>query len=844
MHIGIDLGTSNSSIAGNIGSDFRIFKTAEGSDVLPSVMYVDKRGHKLFGKRAYDQTLLSPENVAAKFKRLMGTSTKIDLQGGETSLLPEECSGEILKQLLAQAYTETGAQEISGAIITIPAAFNQMQSEATLRAAKFAGLEQVALLQEPIAAAMTASAQAKKRSGQFLIYDLGGGTFDLALVQSISGAVSVLAHEGINMLGGTDFDRTIVNSLVRPWLLKHFNLAEDFQRDDKYRRIVRIAHLAAERAKIELSTKDSEVIFASDEEVRVTDRSGKEIFLEVPITRADLEELIRSDLAQTVELSRKILTDNGYSSSDIDRIVFIGGPTKMPVVRKLIPQELGIPADLQIDPMTAVALGAAIYCESREWTSSHSTRKSSRASIQDENGLGLRLDFSARTSDDKTKIRLKTENSSSLADYEFQIDSSTGWTSGRKSLLSDSTIEVPLATIGTNSFRLTVFDSHGKPLKNESNQFAISRTHANSAGIPATQTISVKVRENAESIRNVLHPLIKKGVLLPAEGSQKFRSGRELRSADQAEHLEFALYQDEGALEPDLNLCIGVFKILGSDLQDGFKIREGDEIIFNWKMSDSGLLNASLELPTLGQSFNTPKFYVPQAGHQSFDLTSGSQIASSVLESAKNDLDEVTEALDGKLTTELEQARTDLEKQEANLRNASDSDTTRSITEKARHIRQRISAVKHAPQNKAKVIEGQINSKEGVYNEVCREKADTRINERFDTHLRNARDCIAKGDSKALAEAERHLEELDSILNIQLWKEPEWLIAVFKRQVEKGFLATNKADYDAVLQKGIEAIKQNKMDDLRRIIFNLFEMQITVGGADEVVLKASSILRG
>src|SRR5271169_4278275 len=127
MYIGIDLGTSNSAIAGIIDGEARVFRPADGGDVLPSVIYVDKRGHRLYGRRAYDQILIAPENVAAGFKRLMGTSTTIDLKGASMALTPEECSAEIIRQLLGQATTEAGSVDITGAIVTVPAAFNQMQ---------------------------------------------------------------------------------------------------------------------------------------------------------------------------------------------------------------------------------------------------------------------------------------------------------------------------------------------------------------------------------------------------------------------------------------------------------------------------------------------------------------------------------------------------------------------------------------------------------------------------------------------------------------------------------------------------------------------------------------------
>ena len=234
MYLGIDLGTSNSAIAGNWNSDLRLFKTSEGMDVLPSAIYIDKRGHKFVGVRAYEHAFTSPGNVALGFKRLMGTKTSLEFSASGQVMTPEETSAEVIKTLFAQAVTETGSSETTGAIVTIPAAFNQMQSEATIRAAHAAGLGHVGLLQEPIAAAMAAMSRSKNKKGQFLVYDMGGGTFDLALVQNLSGSVNIVAHEGINMLGGRDFDRTILNSVVRPWLVDQFDLSEHFQRDKKY----------------------------------------------------------------------------------------------------------------------------------------------------------------------------------------------------------------------------------------------------------------------------------------------------------------------------------------------------------------------------------------------------------------------------------------------------------------------------------------------------------------------------------------------------------------------------------------------------------------------------------
>ena len=260
MYLGIDLGTSNSAIVGNDGRELKIFKTIDGYDVLPSALMIDRRGGMFVGKRAYDQDAFSPENVGKRFKRLMGTTSPINFKGAGRTMTPEEASSEILKALLAQASMASGEFPIEGSIVTIPAAFNQMQSEATMRAAAAAGLERVGLLQEPIAAALASIADRQKsnaalKDGQFLVYDLGGGTFDVAIVQSVGGTVNIVGHAGVNMLGGTDFDRILVNSLVRPWLLETFDLPTDFQKDLPSRVCYASRHFALRRlrSKFQLS---------------------------------------------------------------------------------------------------------------------------------------------------------------------------------------------------------------------------------------------------------------------------------------------------------------------------------------------------------------------------------------------------------------------------------------------------------------------------------------------------------------------------------------------------------------------------------------------------------------
>jgi molecular chaperone DnaK len=842
MYLGIDLGTTNSAIAGNTGSELRIFKTAEGADVLPSAIYIDKRGHRLYGRRAYDQALLSPDNVAMGFKRLMGTSTPIQFAGSGQSMTPEECSAEILKQLLGQAYTESGVQESTGAIVTIPAAFNQMQSEATLRAARAAGLVKVGLLQEPIAAAMAAMSQATNKSGQFLVYDLGGGTFDLALVQALNCTINILAHEGINMLGGRDFDRAIVNAVIRPWLLDKFDLPADFQKEKRYQRVIRTAHLAAEKAKLVTSAHDSEMIFASDEDIRVQDESGNDIYIEIELQRRKFEELVADQIKSTIELSRKILKDNGYSHEDIDRVVFVGGPTKMPLIRELVPQQLGVPADFQTDPMTAVALGAAIYAESRDWSAAQTTRKASRSSQQLEGGLEIKLDYPARTATDKASLRIRVQGEAARGGYEVQIKvHATGLTTSREALSDDTSVDLPLTDMGENRFRLLVFDPSGRPVASASSDFVIVRTHASAQGIPATQNIAIKVRESDHSGRNTLLLFIEKGTLLPAQGSCKVRAARRIKSGEPG-HLDFELFQQDQreVKDPDLNLPIGSFRISSDDLPEGLAIRKGDTIIFNWQMNDGGILTATVDLPPpVGQSFTTPKFYVDEPGRRSFEGEDGTRFASAILDRAEEELDRAEDIGGSDAAGETRRLRECLAEQRESLDQAFDADTKRSVTEQARHLRQAISRIVYAPKYRARALARELADLKSLFNWAAREAADRRQASRFDELARDAAQEIARGTESDLTYAERRLEEMGTITRQILWSTPAFVVQAFKAAAERAHLAADPTKYQRQIKSGRDALETGDIDGLREIVFDMLRNQVSIGGSQTTAALAT-----
>ena len=310
-YVGIDLGTTNSAICSYDGDKTRVWKSPEQNDVTPSVIFIDRRGNKYLGKRAYDSAPHSPDNSAMLFKRLMGTNTPCEMSAINLSMTPEECSSEILRALFGYLPEELRDDADVGTVITVPAAFNQMQKHATMQAAELAGIGRVALMQEPVAAVISVT-KVRNTDGIFVIYDLGGGTLDIALAESLGGRINLLAHGGIAMCGGRDFDRLLVDNVIKPWLIENLNLPDDLSTNANYKPLLRLAAWAAERAKIELSAREETIISLTETETRVRDLSGEEVYVDIPVTRSTLDSLIEEKVRESIDATRETLAQAGF----------------------------------------------------------------------------------------------------------------------------------------------------------------------------------------------------------------------------------------------------------------------------------------------------------------------------------------------------------------------------------------------------------------------------------------------------------------------------------------------------------------------------------------------------
>ena len=337
--IGIDLGTTNSCTAVMEGGKAVVIHNAEGSRTTPSVMALTKNGERLIGDAAKRQSAANPERTVSSIKRHMGTDYRVKIDGKK--YLPQEISAQILMSYLGMEVTE--------AVITVPAYFNDAQRQATKDAGRIAGLEVKRIINEPTAAALAYGLD-NGTEQKIMVYDLGGGTFDVSVIQIEDGVIEVLATSGNNHLGGDDFDEA-----VAAYLVETFKKTDGIDLKKDVQAMQRIME-AAEKAKIELSSMSETNINLP---FIVVDR-GETHHMDIQLTRTKFDELTYSLVSKTEEPVRNALKDAGLSAGEINRVLMVGGSTRIPSVQRKVAEITGKRPDQSLNPDECVALGAAI----------------------------------------------------------------------------------------------------------------------------------------------------------------------------------------------------------------------------------------------------------------------------------------------------------------------------------------------------------------------------------------------------------------------------------------------------------------------------------------------------
>ena len=344
--IGIDLGTTNSVVAVMEGGKPTVIANAEGSRTTPSIVGFSKTGEKLVGQLAKRQAILNPDKTIASIKRHMGEDYKVNIDGKDYT--PQEISAMILRKLADDASSYLG-EKVTSAVITVPAYFNDAQRQATKDAGKIAGLDVLRIVNEPTAAALAYGLE-KDKSEKVLVFDLGGGTFDVSILEIGDGVHEVLSTSGDTHLGGDDFDQKVMD-----WICEEFKKQEGIDLKGDKQAMQRVKE-AAEKAKCELSS----VMETNINLPFITADSNGPKHLDLSLTRAKFEDLSRDLLNRCKTPVERALSDAGISKNDINEVVLVGGSTRIPAVQQLVKEYTGKEPNQSVNPDEVVAVGAAV----------------------------------------------------------------------------------------------------------------------------------------------------------------------------------------------------------------------------------------------------------------------------------------------------------------------------------------------------------------------------------------------------------------------------------------------------------------------------------------------------
>ena len=563
---GIDLGTTNSCLA--IPDDDHGFEIidnqADRMSVTPSAVLINGKGRMLIGQRAYNSQKV--EDLAIQFKRQMGLSKKIHFSSAGVDKMPEELSSEILKQLRNDAETRLN-RVVENVVITVPAAFKTLQSEATNKAGKMAGFKNIILLQEPIAAAVAYGAKPDSKDKHWMVFDYGGGTLDVAIISTLDNRLTVENSEGDNYFGGSDIDRILFREIVLKKLKEAgYKVDELFDESTSSgKSMARKIQLDCENCKIELSNRDSAVLEIFD----IDDDDGEPIEFECEITRAELEALISETVERSIVLAKKALAGADSQANQLDTILLVGGSTVIPLVRQRLAEEFGVELDSSLNPMTVVAAGAAIYASTSVIDVEEDVEPTSV------NNAIISLTYDPISSEEMVTVIGKVTNIHDLSISKVKIDCSMSkdfsgicWTSGWMELLDQHTgifdVDVLLQKGVLNHFRVSACDSTGSEIVVENPYFDIkhNETVLKMSAPPATMSIGVQIRDPKTGY-DVLYHVIKKNSPLPAQDDRTFKLSRDIDPA-RSDCITIKIWEGENTQNPEANFPAGAITVQSS----------------------------------------------------------------------------------------------------------------------------------------------------------------------------------------------------------------------------------------------------------------------------------------
>tara|TARA_Y100000768_G_scaffold376991_1_gene349707 strand:- start:7893 stop:10415 length:2523 start_codon:yes stop_codon:yes gene_type:complete len=639
---GIDLGTTNSGIAKmNQGESF-IVKNSLQKDTTPScISYTKNKGVRV-GDQAYNQLgmdkvlSLKKENYMSncfiEFKRTMGSDKKYYSSHMEKEFSSEELSAEVLKELKSI----TQEDDLKSAVITVPALFNQNQMTATINAAKLAGIKQVKLLMEPIAAAMAYGLDKKVSKGKILMFDFGGGTFDVCLLNVEDGNYQVEDTEGDMWLGGKNLDDAIVNEIFIPHLQKNYKIESLIEDDVKNQKLRDALKVRAEQAKIEISFSDSCYVESNPDDYP-NDDEGQEIELAFNITRDEMQKVLSPVFQKAIDITKEVLKRNNLDGKTINSLILVGGPTLSPILREMLEDQICKP-DTSVDPMTVVTRGAAIFASTIDVSDEIKEEKRDSSKVQ------LDLEYPSQTTDTEVMLVVKVDSDKTSGELPSEIfvkveRSDGAWESDKTELPeSGNIIYLDISGEKTNIFNINLFDKENNTIECEPDEISIIPNMDIEDGGVLGYTYGVELL--GPNGKGCFYPIpgLEKGKKYPAKGEKEGLTTQIDLKPGSNNEINIPIY--EGTIDAEgtravNQLWVATAILSGKDIPK--LLPKGSSVNLILDIKDQGDYELTIDIPYLDEIIEKPLKLEQQKGEDdSWFTTQFKNIDKEILELEKN----------------------------------------------------------------------------------------------------------------------------------------------------------------------------------------------------------------
>jgi len=808
INYGIDLGTTNSAIAKFVKGEVVIFSNPQdyGRNTLPSVVSY-KKDKITVGNKAKEFLEKDPKSVVGVFKRKMGTSESFKIKSINESKTPIELSAQVLKEL--KTFVNTG-DNLDAVVITIPASFDTIQSNATKEAGIQAGFKQVVLLQEPIAASLAYANMKKEREmkeGQWLVYDLGGGTFDVALIKIKDGEMKVLDHEGDNFLGGADFDNMIVEKLVIPKISEKYsfsNLEDEMKSatgklNGKYYGLLN----KAEKAKIDLSAKTS----ADFEIDGFEDEDGNAVDMEIVITRSEFNELIKGNIDGTIEMIKKIITRNSLKPIDLQFTLMVGGSTYIPYVRSRVEEVLQIPANCEIDPTTAVAIGAAYYAATKP-------KEIEKTGAKTKTTISIKTSYNKASKEKDELFSARITGSTEGLSYRITRQDG-GFDSGIKKLSERISEDLPLVDGAFNFFSLVVYDIQNNIIETDIEPIGINSGFGIS-GQPIPEDICLEVDDYDNPGQTRLILMFQKNTILPLRKSITFPLNKGILKGNDVDYIIINVVEGSHLSLPQSNKGIAFLKISGNMVKRD--ISKGSDLEITISITESRDITVAAYLNMADQEFK--QIFNPKERHTPVEFLKEQ------VENLSDKLDlEIQEATDRE-DFETAGALSKLKKEVETVTDETESITSDDVTDKRYQLEDKKRKIAQEIDSATKTKRIQlVKAHYFEIKEECRKMLDKNGND----HERKTFNDIVEQETAFFAtnsplKIQEKSDEMHSILSKIRWRTPEFLTNIFQWCKNNQTKMNDQTQAKSLVDAGNFAIESENWERLSEINSGLLNL--------------------